>query len=386
MLRTIIVDDERSAIDHLERLLVETKKIKVIRTYLDPSDALKDIHTIKPHVIFLDINMPEMTGIEFAERVIETNRGIKIVFVTAHDRYALKAFELGVVDYVLKPYNRERIEKIVNKLHDEIIPGHPQKYMINAFKYFHIKKDGKEVKNIKWRTSKGRELLAYLVQHGDGIVPKDVLIDLFWPNVNEKNAYDNLYSTIYQLRKTLDELGIPVKITNSAHGYEVDFDHVAYDVYEWEASVEEVSRYIEGKNHDITKIKQTYKKALDLYKGHFLEEEPHIWKGNIKEQYMIRFLVLSEQMIRLLRESGQSTEAILIGLHIQKLYPHLDYPYFILMQLYSDLGDRLRVEKHYHALKEMLENRFGVVPDKEIRDWYQKWISAQYSNSPMGRL
>ena len=379
MLRAIIVDDEKLAIDHLERLLVNTGKVEVTHTYLDPTDAVKDIPALEPHIVFLDIDMPEMTGIDLAERIIESSPEIRIVLVTAHDRYGPKAFELGVTDYILKPYHRERIEKVVNKLHHVIKPAQRQGFMIHAFKYFHIKKDGEEIKNIKWRTAKGRELFAYLVQHSDEIVRKDVLIDLFWADVNVKNAFDNLYTTVYQLRKTLDGLDIGVRIENSIHGYKIDFNHVKYDVTEWEHTVDDVIHYMEDQFPDIRKIMRAYNKALNLYKGHYLDEESNVWKENIKEQYMIKFLFLSKQVIRLLREHGQRKEAILICLHLEKLYPHIHYPYFTLMQLYSEMGDRVMVEKHYMALKEMLETEFGIAPEQEIRDWYERWISVQYS-------
>lgn len=376
MIKAIIVDDEKWALHHLENILEATGVVDVT-SYLDAQLAFKKIKEAEPDVIFLDISMPEYSGIELASEIMMLNKDSKIIFITAYEQHAVKAFELGATDYVLKPYSKKRIHNIVHKINDlKRLPN--DQYTIHAFNHFHIKKNGKEIKNIKWRTSKGRELLAYLVQHSEDVVRKDILADLFWPEHNTKNAYDNLYTTIYQLRKTLESLDVDIQIINSQHGYEVTFHTVKYDVLEWDKVMQELNKLIEEKDKNMDSILKKYKEALSYYKGHYLAEESNVWKENLKEQYMISFFFVSKKVIELLRENEQRSEAILLTLHIRKLYPHLDFSYFTLMQLYSEIGDRHRVESHYLALKKMLDKEFGAVPDHGITKWYKDWMMNQY--------
>lgn len=379
MLKVIIVDDEKLAIQRLEAILNSTKIVEVIGTYQNGYDALHTIEKFQPDIIFLDIEMPEISGIEMAIKIMENNEDSRIVFVTAYEQYALKAFKIGVIDYILKPYDKERVLQLIqrfNKLRSQE-PSNDQ-YMIHAFNYFHIKKNGVELKDVKWRTSKARELFIYLVQHSDAIVRKDILVELFWSDIGVDNAYDNLYTCIYQIRKTIEDMGINIKVINATHGYEIEFNDVKYDVIEWKKAIEELD-YQLTQDNDLRKTLNAYKKVMHYYKGHYLEEESNVWKENMKEQFKVIFLSKSQTIIDLLQESEEYTEALLITLHIQKIYPYLDYSYFTLMQLYSKLGDRYNVEKQYNKLKQNLEDEFGTKPNKTIRNWYQEWIEMQHS-------
>src|SRR5690625_3337038 len=102
-MRTILVDDEPLALDYLEIQLDKIKDITVVEkfTNLDILDHVKLIENID--LVFLDIEMPGKNGLEIAEQLLEVNPTLEIVFVTAYDEYAVQAFELNALDYLLKP-------------------------------------------------------------------------------------------------------------------------------------------------------------------------------------------------------------------------------------------------------------------------------------------
>jgi len=113
-LRALIIDDEELARKRLHKMLQDFKsELEVVDEAGNGEEAVKKIEEIRPDVIFLDIQMPGCDGFEVARRLY-----IKpfIVFVTAYDEYALKAFEENSVDYLLKPIDRKRLEKAVEKL------------------------------------------------------------------------------------------------------------------------------------------------------------------------------------------------------------------------------------------------------------------------------
>ncbi len=111
--KAIIVDDERLARAKLYRLLDEHKNIKIIGEADGVSNAIKLIETEKPDVIFLDIQMPNATGFDLLEQIkIEA----QIIFVTAFDEYAIRAFEVNALDYLLKPINSKRLAETIERL------------------------------------------------------------------------------------------------------------------------------------------------------------------------------------------------------------------------------------------------------------------------------
>lgn len=112
-MKAIIVDDERLARLELRNLLAAYKDIEIIAESSDAADALEKINQLKPDVIFCDIQMPGKTGLELVE---EISGMIDVVFVTAYDEHAIKAFELNAFDYLLKPVNPERLAETIKKL------------------------------------------------------------------------------------------------------------------------------------------------------------------------------------------------------------------------------------------------------------------------------
>jgi two-component system LytT family response regulator len=112
-MKALIVDDERLARTELKRLLTSFKEINVVGEAVNADDALEKIQELKPDLLFLDIQMPGKTGFDMLE---ELDAVPTVIFVTAYDEYALKAFEYNALDYLLKPIEPKRLEETVNKL------------------------------------------------------------------------------------------------------------------------------------------------------------------------------------------------------------------------------------------------------------------------------
>ena len=113
LIRAFVVDDERLAVQRLTRLLAETGRVTVTGSATDPQEALEALRRADVDVVFLDIQMPEMNGLELVEQL---ERDIPVVFTTAYDRYALEAFAVNSIDYLLKPVESERLGKALDKL------------------------------------------------------------------------------------------------------------------------------------------------------------------------------------------------------------------------------------------------------------------------------
>ena len=116
MLRCIIVDDEQHCIDTLKWQLKEycLSDIKVVACYSDPMSGVAEIIKQKPDIVFSDIKMPEMSGLELAARIGDVVK--HIIFTTAFDKYAINAIKLSVFDYILKPIDKDELISTIQKI------------------------------------------------------------------------------------------------------------------------------------------------------------------------------------------------------------------------------------------------------------------------------
>ena len=113
MLRAYIVDDERLAVERLTRLLEATGRVRLAGSAIDPETALAELGDREVDVLFLDIQMPGLTGFDLLERL---DRDVPVIFTTAYDRYALDAFAVNSIDYLLKPIEADRLDRALDKL------------------------------------------------------------------------------------------------------------------------------------------------------------------------------------------------------------------------------------------------------------------------------
>jgi two-component system response regulator LytT len=125
-LRAIVVDDEQLARDELGYLLGRIGGVEVVGQAGDGVEALGTIERLHPDVVFLDVQMPGLTGFEVARRMLSDPVGAHIIFVTAFDQYAIEAFEVNAVDYVLKPVDPARLEIAVQRARKRIVSERQQ--------------------------------------------------------------------------------------------------------------------------------------------------------------------------------------------------------------------------------------------------------------------
>lgn len=118
MINCLIVDDEMPAREELEYLLQDFKGINIVGKATHGIEAINLNEELKPDIIFLDIKMPKINGIEVAERILNSSYAPIIVFVTAYNEFAIKAFEVNAIDYLLKPVSKESLKKIIDNINN----------------------------------------------------------------------------------------------------------------------------------------------------------------------------------------------------------------------------------------------------------------------------
>ncbi len=184
MIRVLSVDDEAPARDKLRRWLTEQWDISLVGECADGLEAASSIASLQPDAVFLDIQMPGMSGLEVAAQ-LEPALAPLLVFVTAYDEHAIKAFDLNAVDYLLKPYDKDRLHKTLERLRDR--RGETAESAIRI---------------ARAQTGSSERLL---VPHGEQLQLIDAS-SIHWLEADDNYVHVHTAQARYMLRRTLSDL------------------------------------------------------------------------------------------------------------------------------------------------------------------------------------
>ena len=190
MMRVLLVDDEAPARDKLRRWLEEQADVSIVGECADGLEAAASIAELQPDAVFLDIQMPGMSGLEVAAQ-LETAQAPLIVFVTAYDEHAIKAFDLNAVDYLLKPYDKDRLLKSLQRLRqrrgDAAADGSTRKLAIQTAR------------------EQTRSSARLLVPRGEELQLIDAS-SIHWLEADDNYVHVHTANSRHMLRRTLSDL------------------------------------------------------------------------------------------------------------------------------------------------------------------------------------
>ncbi|MFA9458394.1 response regulator [Halalkalibacter sp. AB-rgal2] len=291
MIRAVLIDDEPLAIRLLQSRLEATEDYEIVGTYVSEDGLQAELKSIDFDVAFIDIDLQGTNGMDLAEFLLSEIERIQVVFVTAYEEYAVRAFELHAVDYLLKPVMDERLNKTTKRLkeamvllHSEVREEVHEPVQIYSFQELMVYRH-KELVN--WKTSKVKELFAYLFTYHEQYIDRDLIIEALWPEEDYKRSKIHLHTCVYHLRKLLHSLGFHQPISFSDKCYSLSLSNVQNDVDEWQALMNEFER-------DPDKFStHQFDRVLHLYKGKYLERNDYNWARDRSSTYqykMIQFL------------------------------------------------------------------------------------------------
>lgn len=271
-------------------------------------------------VAFLDIEMPELDGFEVANQ-INANSNITnncaIVFVTAYNKYAVEAFRINALDYLVKPVNKERLKETLERIIKELnINISPAEVNIKCFSKFKITVGNTEV---KFRTKKAEELLAFLIDKHEQSVPRNTIIDCLWGDFDGDKALINFNTTLFYLRKALSKYGINMPIIYKDSSYILETPNIKCDYF----SFIDFNLY----NNEISHVNVTYyEKILSLYTSGYLEANNYSWSErnrlNLKEKY-IRLLLRVADYYKAENQNNKAIEFLKLGFTFEPLSGNL---------------------------------------------------------------
>jgi two-component system response regulator LytT len=203
-LKAVVVDDEQLARDELRYLLEQVGGVEVIGQAGNGVEALTTIDTMRPDVVFLDVQMPGLTGFEVARRLLGNRAASQIIFVTAYDQHAIEAFEVNAVDYLLKPVDQARLEVAVDRARRRVASDRP----VESGPNFNSAELEKIIEAVAERQSR-RERLAIKVGERFLLVQAEEIIyaslaDEGITVVTSQHAGTSNYRTLDELHERLD--------------------------------------------------------------------------------------------------------------------------------------------------------------------------------------
>ncbi|TMV52142.1 response regulator [Paenibacillus mesophilus] len=372
-MKVIVVDDERLALMKLTKMLQGMEDCEVVGCFLSAEQAVEQIGLLKPDVVFLDIHMPGLNGLQAIERMRAIVPDLEVVLVTGHGEYALTAFGLDVLDYVLKPVGAERLKSTVQRLRRRIVSGPanspPQQEtaFIRCLGMLQFQKADGQPAALRWRTAKIKELFAYMLHRRNNRVSMDSLLELLWPELDEQKGRMNLHTGIYQLRRILkefvDEPLISIRYANS--GYTLETKQVRIDAEEWERQLRELPP---------VSLKQLagHQQLFDQYRGTYFGEDRYSWAELERQRLKALWMQHAERLGQFYGDHGMNTQAISVYNRMQQLDPLLEHSYIGLMNVFALLKDMDSVEAQFNLAVRVLNEEAGAGPGPEITACYRR--------------
>ena len=264
-MRIAAVDDEYHVLERFERMVSEMVDLELCGLFETGQQLLDYLKEYSLDVVFLDIEMPGVNGLQLSEQIQSLNENINIIFITAFNQYAVEAFELQAVDYILKPLTEERLSKTVRRLlKTNPARGRAAKPFIQCIGDFEVFSDGAA---LTWKNSKAKEVLAFLVHKSGVPVGWDKIADAVWPDYNAEKAQTNFHATTYLLRKRLAEAGLSQILECVRGNYRIVADQIDCDIYRMEELI---------KNHR-TEQKEVFRLLEQLMQNGYMEGSGYGW-------------------------------------------------------------------------------------------------------------
>lgn len=371
-MKAILIDDEKPALQHLERLLAKDGRLQITGKYTSARLGLQHLQQEKADIVFLDIGMPEMNGLEAAEHIMGVDRSIRVVYITAYSDYAIEAFELNAVDYLLKPVTAQRLSKTLERLvsreeqadNAPAAPAAGAHPCILSFKRLEFMDRGEPGRKTQWRTSKAQEVFALMLHYRGQWILKDRIVDLVWPDFKPEKAVTNLHTSVYHIRKLLKAWGMDVAVEFAQERYRLVIGEVALDV----------EQFMRGWRSEAVENEQEWESreaVLALYRGDYLGEHHYDWAEMQRKELQTRYLQMALRSAEYELGSRRPRQALARLTRLQEADPYSEDICRLILRSYADLGDFPGFRKHYDNYKALLQNELGIHPGSMMENWVQ---------------
>lgn len=263
----ICVDDEKPALDNFQLTVKDFPEVSSLHVFQEGKEALVWVKANQVDVAFLDMEMQSMHGLELAKRIKDIDPNISIIFVTAFEQYALQAFSVDAIGYLLKPYTYQEVKKELEKA-ARFSPAPRKRVSIQTMPGFVVTVDGER---LLWGRTKVEEMFALLVDRGSEGVTTGEVIACLWPGRTADDSTQSLSRvTFKRMMDTLKEKGVDDIIATDGRKKYLLTQKVECDLYRiLDGDQEKIKLYsgeymrqyswAETRNAQLSSIKMIYK-------------------------------------------------------------------------------------------------------------------------------
>lgn len=361
MFQAIVVDDEEAALNRFERVAAEDGRISLEEKFLYAEDAIAFVKEREVDLAFLDIEMPEMSGLELAERLLEADPYIRVIFVTAYNQYALDAFRAHAIGYLLKPLDKdeltEQIDLLCRRYGQRPAKSIKQHLKVNCLGQFSVSAEAVNEPAIRWKTAKAEELFALLIHYQGRVISRESLIDTLWPEVEPEKSANLFRVTCTYLRTALAEKGFGDILAREWNGYKINTELIACDLFEFGIAVRSISSLGRDKLKEIS----------ELYTGEYLEGKLYEWAAGMRTQLESDFKRIQYRLADEFCANGCEDNA---SRELERVLAHdpcEEEAVARLVQLKIQEGDITSAAKVYKRYEKILKDELGLLPSGKIR-------------------
>lgn len=375
MITAILIDDEKPALLELKFFLDAYPEISILGMYKNPLEAITVISHQKPDVVFLDINMPKLKGTDAALKILDASPKTDIVFVTAYDEYAVEAFELYALDFILKPIQIGRFNKTMrrileknsqttnknkqnnNALNIKYLPEsvtEASEYYIQIFGELSITINGNQL-SINWRSAKVKELFEFYIHNRYTKIHRHKILDELWGDMEYERALTNFNTCNYQLRKQFKDIGLDIYPTFSKGYYQLIIGNATYDA---EVFDEILSSIKEVNEENLELISKT----LTLYKGGYCENADGLWavsrRYNFENLFINTAFLVAEYYFR----NNMYSNCVNYLQKIIEINQLFEKAWLLLLKALKMSGDAIAYRKVYENMQTIFLKELGTIP------------------------
>lgn len=356
-IRIGIVDDEAPALNRIVQVLASFDNVTIAGLHLDPAEMLVEATAGKYDLAMLDMEMPDMHGLELGRKIYNIRPKVEIVYITAYQQYAHQAFDVEALDYIVKPVTKDNIGRAIGRYMARQSASRydsPMKANVKCFGWFRVETESGDL--VKFRNSKSRELLALLLTHHGAPVSKSKIIESLWPSKDVERAQVNLHSTVYQLRKDLELYGLTDLIEqDKGEGGSYRLKHLPLRD---ESLLYEQLCGSYRHSGDIRYAKE----AVHLYQEGYLKEHDWEWAASAKLKAEADYQSMLSAIVEFELEKGRYSEALPYLHLLAALNPYHEELQAKLLAAYLLEKETAAAAEYYLKLVKMFQEDLGTVP------------------------
>jgi two-component system LytT family response regulator len=367
-IKVIIIDDESAMHYVMKKNIAKLQHVEVVGFFQDTSSASLFIKKHDVHIAFVDISMPDESGLSFAQRMAEHHPDLHIVFVTSHKEYALYAFDIYALDYIVKPVSLERIEKTVKKAmairqFAEMAKADTVSEQLDIYALGGLEVRSGTIGNVKWNSSKSAELFGYLLMQRGRMVARSRIVREVFGEMPQKNAATYLNTTIYLMRKSLEPHGLKSIIVSDNDAYGIDTVNARIDFVLFEEGLKQLA-HINSENL------QYALELEDLYTGELFGDKAYLWALNDIERLSNLYGAFVKRLATILLELNKNDSAIRL---LNKRLSHNEWDedtVYLLLNAYAAQKDKRSITQLFKKYEKILRKELNTSPSKKLVDAY----------------